>query len=72
MIYRILMKVVFYEDFMRRNVGCMISFQNQSTGENHLFPDCNNLKVTRHIVVKDRPPTLDRKLKCAYLPIKEQ
>lgn len=46
-----LMKVVFYEDFMRRNVGCIISFQNQSTGENHLFPDCKNLKVTTLIAV---------------------
>ena len=35
-----------YEDFMRRNVGCIIRFQNQSIGENHI-PDCNNLKVTK-------------------------
>ena len=49
------MKDYFYEDFMRRNVGCIISFRNHSTGENHLIPDCNNLKVTRLIVIMDRP-----------------
>ena len=51
----VFMKVVFYEDFMRRKVGCIISFRNQSTGGNHLIPDCNNLKVTRLIVIMDRP-----------------
>ena len=34
-----------YKDFMRRTVGCIISFENQTTGKSPFFPICNTLKV---------------------------